>query len=423
MSDEYVKLSDVMQAIEVAAEQPPSSRSGTLSFAIDSILALDRVSKQGETAAGSQKPYTSIPEDRWGVHEGHCCLEHGCKYNDHDCPVALGLTRQDGGCETCGLEESGYYDEPEDRGSRYMIAKLKEGFREIARHDDGNRYSFREVSELCQYYLEMAPPFENKPSTGPLQDVACAVSDVLWGGELGWDSPTAQEGCKRLVGAFREWAKESGERKKELESLRDDFEKITARVRRARNGAKKGSSTRKAMGRVMELIEEMGHDPDSEPARPCCPKGPPGEPGLPGISYEQMFRDSMMYLSEIVYQTACEKGWWPTEDTDPEIKLVSKCNLPKDLKERLVQMLTLRNDGEMIALMHSELSEALEALRLGNPPDDKLPDFPGTAAELADVLIRMMDYCHTRNLDLAGAVLAKMEVNKGREYKHGGKEF
>ena len=44
---------------------------------------------------------TTIPRDRWGVHETHCCKRHGCKYGEHaNCPVTLGLIKQAYGCET-----------------------------------------------------------------------------------------------------------------------------------------------------------------------------------------------------------------------------------------------------------------------------------------------------------------------------------
>jgi hypothetical protein len=44
---------------------------------------------------------TTISQDRWGVHETHCCKRHGCKYGEHDnCPVTLGLIKQAYGCET-----------------------------------------------------------------------------------------------------------------------------------------------------------------------------------------------------------------------------------------------------------------------------------------------------------------------------------
>jgi hypothetical protein len=44
---------------------------------------------------------TSIPEKNWGVHRTHCCFEHGCKYADPQCPVELGLIKQDYKCQDC----------------------------------------------------------------------------------------------------------------------------------------------------------------------------------------------------------------------------------------------------------------------------------------------------------------------------------
>lgn len=98
-------------------------------------------------------------------------------------------------------------------------------------------------------------------------------------------------------------------------------------------------------------------------------------------------REMVNDLCKQAYETAKSKGWHDEE----------------------------RETGTMLALIHSEVSEALEADRKG---DTEL-----FAEELADVCIRIFDLCGLKNINLEAAILEKMEYNKLRSYKHGGKLY
>ena len=87
-----------------------------------------------------------------------------------------------------------------------------------------------------------------------------------------------------------------------------------------------------------------------------------------------------------------------------------------------------RNKGELLMLMVSEISEAMEGERK-SLQDDKLPRRPMAEVELADAIIRIMDYAGEYGYDIGGALVEKMAYNavrhdhtfEGRNAEHGKK--
>lgn len=123
----------------------------------------------------------------------------------------------------------------------------------------------------------------------------------------------------------------------------------------------------------------------------------------------------MNELRDEIYKNALAHGWYESE----------------------------RTFGEIIALCHAELSEALEEYRNGYMPNEiyydcncdraennGMPITPckncstkpeGIPIELADCIIRILDYCGSQGIDIDDAIRIKHAYNKTRPYRHGGK--
>ncbi|WP_258933230.1 hypothetical protein [Nesterenkonia pannonica] len=118
---------------------------------------------------------------------------------------------------------------------------------------------------------------------------------------------------------------------------------------------------------------------------------------------------SIRELQERAYQQSADKGFHDNEPTEGRA------------------LLSL--NAERIALMHSELSEALEELRVGNHVAatyyyTEKPEKPeGVPSEMADVVIRVLDFCGANGIDLESIITEKLDYNASRTPMHGGKKF
>lgn len=110
-----------------------------------------------------------------------------------------------------------------------------------------------------------------------------------------------------------------------------------------------------------------------------------------GQRQTDVFLDCLGCVAEMIHRNAHDKGFY-----DPP-----------------------RSDLESHALMHTEIAEATEAVRHGNPPSPHIPEFSLLEEEIADEIIRCLDYAVDKKLRIGEAILAKHEFNKTRPHKHG----
>lgn len=97
-------------------------------------------------------------------------------------------------------------------------------------------------------------------------------------------------------------------------------------------------------------------------------------------------------LQTICHQASVNGGWWHDLHTGEKLN---------------------RNKAELLCLIHSEVSEIMEAERK-DLMDDKLPHRKGAEVEIADTIIRLMDYAGAYGYDVAGALEEKLAYNAQR---------
>lgn len=128
------------------------------------------------------------------------------------------------------------------------------------------------------------------------------------------------------------------------------------------------------------------------------------------IGHQTNFASSSARIDQLAAGCHAESnaaGWWTNLQTGEKME---------------------RNAGELICLMHSELSEALEGARK-DLPSDKIDGYSAVEEELADALIRIFDFAGALGLRLGDAFYAKTIYNRERaDHKievraAGGKQF
>lgn len=117
---------------------------------------------------------------------------------------------------------------------------------------------------------------------------------------------------------------------------------------------------------------------------------------MPERDQMQVAARYLTFLAELIHARNIEAGWWK-----------------KDAEGNVIE----RNMGEMLCLVHSEISEAMEGHRKGLK-DDKLPQYPMLIVELVDALIREFDIlgreCAKEGVNLAEVFMAKLDFNAHR---------
>lgn len=127
----------------------------------------------------------------------------------------------------------------------------------------------------------------------------------------------------------------------------------------------------------------------------CRSRDPMSVPRTLTLDDRDNLKNALADLGHVIACNSCVNGFW------------DRVNVP-----------------EKVALIATEVSEAMEALRQPMlEQSEKCPPHSHFAEELADIIIRVMDLDAIFNLELAAVIERKLDVNANRPRTHGGKRF
>lgn len=128
-------------------------------------------------------------------------------------------------------------------------------------------------------------------------------------------------------------------------------------------------------------------------------------------STENNFLDGWLGVEYAAHENGIAHGFWGTPDALVQLGVPFLPYAP-----------SYHNKAEKLALIHAEISEALEEIRNDEIElSEKIPTFTKVEEELADAVIRIMDFAAAYGYDVAHAVIAKHDYNTTRPFKHGKK--